>query len=276
MEAIIVPIDFSFYAESAFQTALGLASLRRTEIYCVNVVTSDLDWHDLPLKERKKYREIIDLEEEARDKLSAFIKDRTSHASVTPVVEVGLPADVIVSLADKHHAGLIVIGAYGKGHQEGRYIGSNLQKVIRMARCPVLAVKNAVKATAWKTMAFAGLFNEESRPAFEKMTPLINLTGAIVHFLYIQTPENIKNLDKVRQQMQSYAAGHEGIDIRYTIFAYPEPEKGIIQFCENQDIGWIGIATKTRRVSSTYRIGVTETVIFKTDIPVLSVKFESA
>ena len=275
MKRIIVPIDFSQYSENAFLSAVEIATRGNANITCINVVNSELDWKKLPEKEKPKYRETIDLETEAKEKLQDFILDHNIRSIVVEaVVEVGTPYEAIVHLAHQNQADLIVIGAYGKGYQEGRFIGSNLQKVIRLASCPVLAVKHVIQRAELGEMVFASLFNQESKPAFSRMKPFIQLANAQVNFLYVNTPELHKNGFISQEQMDNYSQEQDELIIHKHVHEYPEVEKGIIDFCIKNQIGWIGIASNSRKSSSSYRIGVTETLIFKSDIPILSVKFE--
>jgi nucleotide-binding universal stress UspA family protein len=275
MKRILVPIDFSLYAENAFLSAVAIAAISDARVTCVNVVNSKLDWKKLPTKERLKYQETIDLESEANEKLKAFVMDHNiTSVPIEIVVGVGTPSEVIIETANQQLTDLIVIGAYGRGHHEGRFIGSNLQRVIRWASCPVFAVKKAIKSEDLHQMAYASLFNEVSQPAFNKMRPLIKITGATVHFLFINVPSLYRDVEKAQKQMENYALGQEDLSIYKHVYDHAEAEKGIIAFCEENNMGWIGIASNTRKSSSSYQIGVTETVIFKTDIPVLSVKFQ--
>jgi len=275
MKNIIVPIDFSQYSENAFLSAVEIATQGNAMITCINVVNSELDWKKLPEKEKLKYQETIDLETEAREKLQNFILDHNIQTIVVEaVVEVGIPYEAIVHFAYQHQADLIVIGAYGKGYQEGRFIGSNLQKVIRLASCPVLAVKHVVQSVELRKMVFASLFNQVSKPAFLRMKPFIQSTNALVNFLYINTPQLHKTGVTSQEQMDNYAQEQDELIISKHVQEYPEVEKGIIDFCAKNNVGWIGIASNSRKSSSSYRIGVTETLIFKSDIPILSVKFE--
>ncbi len=74
--------------------------------------------------------------------------------------------------------------------------------------------------------------------------------------------------------MQKYAIGQEEIIIHKHIYNHLESENGIVEFAERNNIGYIGIASNKRKSINTYQIGVTDTVLFKSDIPVLSVKFD--
>ncbi|MEX0882381.1 MAG: universal stress protein [Cyclobacteriaceae bacterium] len=275
MKRIIVPIDFSPYSEFAFKSAAKIAAKGDASLTCVNAINSDLDWKNLTESEKKKNPEIIDRESEAKDKLKAFIMDhKVKNTPVEAVVEVGVPAQILVDIAHQQKADLIVIGAYGKGHEPGKFIGSTTQKVMRLAKCPVLAVKKIVDGRAMKKMAFASLFNEESLPAFIRMKPFIKNQGAALHFLYVNTPSKFTDSQMAETKMKTYAAGHEDLVIHRHVYNHDDAENGIVGFAESQKVGVIGIASSSRAHNSSYQIGVTDTVLFKTDIPVLSVKFE--
>lgn len=275
MKRIVVPVDFSPYAEIAFQNAAKLAAKGDASITCVNVVSTTLDWDNLSENEKAKHQSILDTEAEAKDKLKAFIMDhKVSHNPVEAVVKIGIPAQCIVDVAKKQAADLIVIGAYGIGYEAGKFVGSTMQKVMRLAECPVLAVKKLIDGRTIKKMTFASLFNEASKPAFVRMKPLIKMLGASLHFLYVNTPAGFVDSLQAESKMKQYATGQEDLVIHKHVFNHQEVENGIIAFAESQKSGLIAIASNVRTTNSSYQIGVTETVLYKTDIPVLSVKFE--
>jgi nucleotide-binding universal stress UspA family protein len=275
MKRNVVPIAFSQFSENAFHSALKIAAKGNTSISCVNVVRTHLEWRKLSENEKAKHEEILDLEAEAKDKLKAFVAEhKTANTPVEALVEIGMPHEEIVRVANQQAADLIVIGAYGRGHHEGQFIGSNIQKVLRNAECPVLAVKKAMNGNDLRKMVFASLFNEESKPAFTRMKPLIKQLRCAVHFLFISTPNKFTNTVEAEHRMQKYAIGQEELIIHKHIFNHQEAENGIVEFAERNNIGFIGLASNKRKTSNIYHIGVTDTVLFKSDIPVLSVKFE--
>jgi nucleotide-binding universal stress UspA family protein len=275
MKRIIVPIDFSPYSENAFYSAAKIASKGDATISCLNVVTTDLDWANLTASEKAKNQEIFDLEAEAKDKLDAFVaKHKVKNTPVEAVVEIGMPFQVLVDMASKQNADLIVIGAYGKNHESGKFIGSTTQKVLRQAHCPVLAVHKTIDGRAMKKLVFASLFNEVSKPAFLKLKPFIKSIRTVVYFLFVNTPEKFVNSGKAEAQMSTYAMGQEELLIHKHIYNHEEAEKGIIAFAEKEKAGIIAVASNLKKSSTAYQIGVTDTLIYKTDIPILSVKFE--
>ncbi len=53
----------------------------------------------------------------------------------------GTPAESIIDVAETRNCDLIVMGTRGLGALTGLLLGSQIQKVISLAKCPVLAVK---------------------------------------------------------------------------------------------------------------------------------------
>jgi nucleotide-binding universal stress UspA family protein len=84
-----------------------------------------------------------DAEGIARDLLAAAVGNR--HAERVPttasVLSASTPAVAIVSYAREHDIDLIVLGSHGHGGFAHRIKGGVAEEVIRLAPCPVLAVK---------------------------------------------------------------------------------------------------------------------------------------
>ncbi len=88
--------------------------------------------------------------------LSQYVEQRTSAghnliqeatALIGSEIEIrsellfGAPAESVLRVAETRGCDLIVMGARGLGLLEGLLLGSQAQKVINHARCPVLLVK---------------------------------------------------------------------------------------------------------------------------------------
>lgn len=275
MKRIIVPIDFSSYSNFAFLSALKIAQKTGSSITCLNVVNTLLDWNNLTELVKSKNQEVFDLEAEAKDKLKSFIMSQRMHGvAVESVVEIGVPQNVILEVAKKYKADLIVIGAYGSGYQEGKFIGSTLQHVIRNADCPVMAVKKTLDGNDLRKMVFASKFNEVSRPAFTKMKAILKDFQTSVHFLFVNTPSHFVNSEIAESKMDAYAKGFEDMVIHKHVYCHTEPENGIVEFAKSRNIGLIGIASENRKGMESYKVGVTDTILYKSDIAVFSVKIE--
>ena len=273
MKTIVVPFDFSEYALAALQTAQRISKKSGAKIICVTVVPSEVDWDLLPEEARKKYPELIEQMEEAKSVIPDYLKRvAPAKASIEVVVKIGVPYEQILRVIEKTNADLAVLGAYGKGFSDGKFIGSNLQKVLRLSPCPVLAVKSAVDGNAFRKIAFASIFNESSKKAFSKIVPLAKLFKASVHLVYVNTPENFVSSTESEHAMAGFSKGHEELIVHTHIFNHKDVEQGVIEFCKSKAIDLAAVVSGDRKGMPSYFIGTTDTLIFKSAMGILSVK----
>lgn len=273
MKTILVPFDFSEYSLAALRTAQRICDKSQARIVCVTVIPSEIDWDLLSDAAKEKYPQLIEERQEAIEILPGYIKSvAPAKAQIEQIVKIGVPHEQILRVAKHASADLIVIGAYGKGYKQGNFVGSNLQKVIRLANCPVLAVKSALDGNAFRKMAFATVFNPAGKVAFEKILPLAKLFKTSIHLLYVNTPDHFTNSSQSDKEMAEFGKGHEQFVIHRHIFNHKNVEDGIKEFCVKNEIRLIGVASGNRANSSAYIVGTTETLIFKSEFGILSVK----
>ena len=78
------------------------------------------------------------------EKLQAWAAPaRDVGAKVRTVLRVGLPYREILHEAKESHADLVLLATHGRGEIHRLLVGSVADRVIRMASCPVLTVKEA-------------------------------------------------------------------------------------------------------------------------------------
>lgn len=273
MKTILVPFDFSSYSLAALQTAQRICSKNQAKIICVTVIPSEIDWDLLSDEAKSKYPQLMEERQEALDVLPGYIKSIAPlKAQIEQVVKIGVPYEQILRVAEQSFADIIVIGAYGKGYVEGNFVGSTLQKVIRFANCPVLAVKSALDGNALRKIAFATVFNSAGKVAFEKILPLAKLFKTSIHMLYVNTPSHFTNSSQSDKEMAEFGKGHEQFIIHRHVYNHEDVEQGIREFCAKNGIHLVGIVSGERSHSSMYVIGTTETLIFKSDLGILSIK----
>jgi nucleotide-binding universal stress UspA family protein len=82
------------------------------------------------------------LRAEAEQKVEGFVK-RHTRTKVRPqcIVQDGTATDLILSLAEARAVSLIVMGTHGLRGIDRLMLGSVTERVLRKARCPVLAVR---------------------------------------------------------------------------------------------------------------------------------------
>ena len=122
--------DFSPFAESALDLAIGLAVAPRARVTLVHVCELGAD---VALDERHL--------QEQSDALSALVaRYRRYGVEVAGVLRSGSPWQKLDNVAAEVGASLIVVGRHGAGRGQTIEIGSVADQLVRCASRPVLTV----------------------------------------------------------------------------------------------------------------------------------------
>jgi nucleotide-binding universal stress UspA family protein len=138
-ERILVPTDFSRFANSAVGYAHALAEKCGAELHVLHVVKSYADAvaeHGLtgslgPGAEQDDY-----------DRWLAGLLGEPGTVRRVTAVRVGDDvAETVARYCDKQHIDLIVLATHGRTGLRHLFFGSTAEKVMRTAPCPVLSLR---------------------------------------------------------------------------------------------------------------------------------------
>jgi nucleotide-binding universal stress UspA family protein len=84
-----------------------------------------------------------DIEVSAHRRLNEAVMDSdgSGPATVPVVMTSGSPAFAIIDYAREHHIDLIIMGTHGRGPLGHFLMGSVAERVVRLAGCPVLTIR---------------------------------------------------------------------------------------------------------------------------------------
>lgn len=138
---ILVPTDFSECSAAAFDAAVALARTTETEIVLLHIAEPEFDYgrYGLPEAAIEARREDDDAQLQAelatmRERLGGYDRVRLD-------VRRGRARDAICAAAAEGDYDLIVMGTHGRAGVRRMLIGSNAERVVREAPCPVLTVR---------------------------------------------------------------------------------------------------------------------------------------
>ena len=141
LKKILVPTDFSVHSEKALQYGLELAGKFGSELHLFHVVEPlPVFFGDGVYVPPDSTAEVIAA---AKTKLEEF--DSVSHTRfkvVRSVVE-GHPFVEIIQYAKENTIDLVIVGTHGRGAIAHMLLGSEAEKVVRKAPCPVLVVRDS-------------------------------------------------------------------------------------------------------------------------------------
>jgi nucleotide-binding universal stress UspA family protein len=136
-EPILVPFDFSTHSRVAVDKALEIAD-SPSQVHVLHVLPTFI-----PLAPEGFPVEAIDdrvrleytqksLEEEFAD---------SKYAGIAREVLIGDPGTVCVERAEAINAGLLVVPSHGRSGITRMLLGSVAERIIRLAKCPILVIK---------------------------------------------------------------------------------------------------------------------------------------
>jgi nucleotide-binding universal stress UspA family protein len=139
---IIVPTDFSVCAEEAWGLAQRLAAASGAEIVLTHVLVETPLYSEGPFtmeRARQAYEAARRWAAETLEQWAA--KARGAGLTVRIALRTGVPYAEIVELATNERADLVVLGTHGRGGINRALLGSVADRVVRLAPCPVLTVR---------------------------------------------------------------------------------------------------------------------------------------
>jgi len=139
---ILHPTDFSECAARAEGVAVDLARKLDADLVLVQAVV-EAPLYSEGFISRSDVRTVYDAQRKWSEKaLDARAEQlRRTGVKTTWRVQLGAPHEEIIRTAAEEHAGMIVMGTHGMSGLNRMLLGSVADRVIRLAPCPVLTVR---------------------------------------------------------------------------------------------------------------------------------------
>lgn len=148
LNRILVPYDFSDYSELALNYALLFAQEYQAELHLLHVLPPhtitepEISWY--PVQGETPYHSA------ARRLQKAVPAEAHLWSKIKHVVSEGHPYREILSYAEKNDIDLVCLGAHGAGFGMRALFGSNVDRVLRQASCPVLVTRPRKPSMPWQ------------------------------------------------------------------------------------------------------------------------------
>jgi nucleotide-binding universal stress UspA family protein len=139
LKRVLVAYDFSDYSELALSSALTFAQEYQSELHLLHVLPRftlnepEIAWY--PLGNEGPYHKA------ARRLQKAVPQEAHLWCRVKHAVSEGQPYREILNYAERNDIDLICLGAHGAGFGMRALFGSNVDRVLRQAPCPVLVAR---------------------------------------------------------------------------------------------------------------------------------------
>jgi nucleotide-binding universal stress UspA family protein len=279
MKTILVPSDFSEYAQCALDTAYQIALKTKAEICLLNVCEMNNYADPLggfgidPAIEEAYQKQLQESVQAAMDEVVA--QEKYSQIMIRPRIAWGKLASTIQSVAEEINADIIIMGTQGVSGLDELLMGSNTERVIRMATCPVLSIPKTKQEFSLKNVVLATTLNDDQLPIFEELAKFQALYDFNVDVLYMNNPRHFLDERDIKLQEEKLIkeSGLKNHTI-YTAGAFNE-ESVMLQFANEHQADLIAMGTHQRKGWAHFFFGsLTEDIANHAPIPVLSVALQ--
>lgn len=232
LTTILVAVDFSTGARTAYEQAVRIAALHGAKVHVLHVVDSAAVAAQAESREEPFENHARVATEGASAALTHWLAQSPAAANYEVTIALGTPLHEILEHAHTLKADLLVAGIAGAGDMPAG-AGSISSKLARKAKMPVLLVRTNHPQAFRKIVACLD-FSENSRAVVDHALSLARMDGAAVDFLHVwQEP-------RVAMGYPTPFADPGGPSMVYT----PEEREACIQMLRSELHEFVGAAAQ--------------------------------
>jgi nucleotide-binding universal stress UspA family protein len=255
MIKVLVPYDFSQTAEYALNFATGLSSnYPGIEITVLHIIETPITTgmgtmggglESIPQFENQVY--FMELVERRKKQLKAIEeKFENSVFSLKTKMILGSVFKGISESIANQNPDLIVMGSKGASGLDEVIVGSNTEKVVRTAACPVITIKAETDVSKMKKVVFASDFRDSDDKVANRIKRIQTVFDAQFYFVIVNTPGSFETTRESMNRIRTYVQTHHFENIKAEVYNSLSEESGIIEFAEDIDADLIAMTTHGR------------------------------
>ncbi len=272
---ILIPTGFSNQSMIALGQAFNLAKIKKSEIVLLSVIEDPNMIESLFLDDKTH-----ELQQKVNDKLAQLGEEYAEKygVHVETMVAKGRVYEKIIDVAEMVNANLIVMGTNGtpKGVIK-KVIGSNAERVVRLAHCPVITIKGKDHKDGCENIILPLDLEKQTK---EKVTIAIeyarywNASIRVVSVLLRDSEEEKQHLLRNLNQVADFIT-YAGLDCTSELIESAKGKgltKSILDYEKKFESDLILIMTRQEDVFFNKLGTAAREIIYQSDIPVMSIK----
>lgn len=141
---------------------------------------------------------------------------------------------------------LVIMGSRGSSGLEEVIIGSNTEKVVRNASCPVVTIKADTPIDKLKKVVFASDFRESDDLVAARIKRIQTIFDAEFYFVVVNTPANFETTRESMERIRNFVQKYQFENIKAEIYNSLSEESGILEFADDVQADMIAMTTHGR------------------------------
>ena len=271
MKNILVPTDFSTYADHALAFAKELALKHHARLTILHSVYTPHLFDSLYLDPVLAAKLMRDVEVGAKDKLKEIRKETTEAGVEVETVTTCSPLlTAIEDVVRGSDIDLIVMGTKGASGLKEFFVGSNTERIMRLADVPVLAIPDACPAQSIKHIIVPIDYANVTERFMSELMVFQQTFNAKLDFIWVKTHHFMDNDDVMHANFECYARRKFGNIYNIYMKRDVVPESAILRFIDEIDADMVIMPTTQKRGIEHLFLGSTaENVANHSPVPVL-------
>ncbi len=277
-DIILVPIGFTDQSLVALQQAVIVAKRTNSELFLLSVV-------EMPTALQKIFSDYEEKQKHFKEKLRENLIELSNNycegvSNVKCLVSSGKIYEEITVIAESLGASLIIMGTDGTPKDiKKKFIGSNANKVVRSAPCPVITIKGKSIKNTCNMIALPLDLNKETREKVTNAIQFARLFNSEVRAFSVSfsdDDDSVKNkLNSTLSQVSKFITS-KGVKCSTDLLEISSSaifSSSIVKYTEDINADLIMIMTKGEENLDLNFLGSNaRKLINKSDIPVMSIR----
>jgi len=246
MKRILVPTDLSEKATNASVLAIQLAEKMKAEIHFIHLMSIPVDWLHIQNHE-SMYPEITKEVRKMNNELSEW-RDRAEKLGLTAkyYIHYNESHSGILKYAESNDIDLIVMGSKGASGIKEILIGSNTERIVRHAKCPVLVVKGLVDLNSIKKIMLPSDLGPNQKPVAQLAKEWTAMCDAQLYIVKLNTHYSWVDSLQYVEGIESFATDYGINKFEARTFDAEYIEDGIVKCAEELKCELIIMGTHKR------------------------------
>ena len=253
MKTILIPTDFSKVAQIATKVAIGIAQRASAKLILLHIierpdsVSFNIEGQIGEFDNWEDKLFTLKLIEKAKKEMAAVVEEAAElGVDVRHELRLGNPFHGMREIITERDVDLVIMGTSGRSKLEEMIIGSNTEKVIRHAACPVLTVHERPGKNEFKNIVYASSLSDDEIDFAAVVKNTQDMYDSTVHVVRINTPENFQGDNAVKKVMENFAKKLKLKSYTLNVFNDYSEEEGILHFADSIDADLVAMSTHGR------------------------------
>jgi nucleotide-binding universal stress UspA family protein len=274
MKTILVPTDFTENAMHAARYAATLARVYDAKILFLNIYTMPLvsEYEVVSIMNT----DLVEMQQNAKINLSDFTDEFIKKTNFTPkrvsqLSEYGSVTDSIIEKSTEGIIDMIVMGTKGAHNWLERWLGTNTEKVSKLALCPVWIIPENAKLEYPQKILYAADFEENEGMASSTLLEIAHPLGATCKVVHVHEYFEPKVGELIEDTMQVLSKYFENENITFKEINRPDIIDGLEKYIEGFNPDVIAFARHEKSfLAKIFNTSISSHFLYKADIPLLT------